>query len=390
MTEEMKRDIDLKLAKDLTEKKTQLEINEDTEYNVFYDICVENDEKFLYLKLEEITSDAPFYYNRSYTIEELHKNNKIFKAFEKDDFEDLISYLKDLFDKGKIKLSFVDEKENEIKVELDVILFAKSYKLEFKLYREMIPDKKDEKMLELYELNKKNLKILKEIRNYAKDEKILEKLKEIYDNYEIPGIEGEVKNENEEEVKNENEEEVKNEIEIKEKNENEEEVKNEIEIKEKNENEIKEKNENEEVIEIIKVDDNENQKEGGIFDSEVNTTNKIKKNKICTNLKDKYHFNIDKKNFSIALVLKNNDDENWPSGKVKLICLEESTIKFKEVEYPMYDIDKGTDGDFKVIFDEKDLAPGAKYTCILQLVVDGEKIENSEIPLNIRVKKKKK
>ena len=365
MTEEMKRDIDLKLAKDLTEKKTQLEINEDTEYNIFYDICVENDEKFLYMKLEEITSDAPFYYNRSYTIEQLHQNHKIFKAFEKDDFEDLIAYLKDLFDKGKIKLSFVDEKENEIKVELDVILFAKSYKLEFKLYREMIPDKKDEKMLELYELNKKNLKILKEIRNYAKDEKILEKLKEIYDNYEIPGIEGEVKNENEEEVKNE------------------------IEIKEKNENEIKEKNENEEVIEIIKVDDNENQKEGGIFDSEVNTTNKIKKNKICTNLKDKYHFNIDKKNFSIALVLKNNDDETWLSGKVKLICLEESTIKFKEVEYPMYDIDKGTDGDFKVIFDEKDLAPGAKYTCILQLVVDGEKIENSEIPLNIRVKKKK-
>ena len=366
MTEEMKRDIDLKLAKDLTEKKTQLEINEDTEYNIFYDICVENDEKFLYMKLEEITSDAPFYYNRSYTIEQLHQNHKIFKAFEKDDFEDLIAYLKDLFDKGKIKLSFVDEKEDIIKVELDVILFSKGFKLYFELYREMIPDKKDEKMLELYELNKKNLKILKEIRNYAQDKKILEKIKEIYDNYEIPGIEDEVKKEKEEEVKKENEEEVKKEIEIKANNENEE----------------------KEVIEIVKVEDNENQKE--IFDSEVKTTNKIKKNKICTNLKDKYHFNIDKKNLSIALVLKNSDDETWPTEKTKLICLEESTIKFKEVEYPPYDIDKGTDGDFKVIFDEKDLAPGAKYTCILQLVVDGEKIENSEIPLNIRVKKKKK
>lgn len=377
----MKREIDLKLAKDLTEKKTQLEINEDTEYNIFYDICSENDEKFLYMKLEEITSDAPFYYNRSYTIEELHQNHKIFKAFEKDDFEDLISYLKDLFDKGKIKLSFEDEKEDVIIVELDVILFSIGFKINFKLYREMIPDKKDEKMLELYELNKKNLKILKEIRKYAQDKKILEKLKEIYDNYEIPGIEGDVKNENEEEVKKENEEEVKNEIEIIAKNENEEK-----EIKLKNE---KEENE-EEVIEIVKVDDNENQNRGELFDLEVNTTNKIKKNKICTNLKDKYHFNIDKKNFSIALVLKNNDDETWPTEKTKLICLEESTIKFKEVEYPVYDIDKGTDGDFKVIFDEKDLAPGAKYTCILQLVVDGEKIENSEIPLNIRVKKKKK
>ncbi len=368
MTEEMKRDIDLKLDKDLTEKKTQLEINEDTEYNIFYDICVENDEKFLYMKLEEITSDAPFYYNRSYTIEQLHQNHKIFKAFEKDDFEDLIAYLKDLFDKGKIKLSFVDEKEDIIKVELDVILFSKGFKLYFELYREMIPDKKDEKMLELYELNKKNLKILKEIRNYAQDKKILEKIKEIYDNYEIPGIEDEVKKEKEEEVKKENEEEVKKEIEIKANNENEE----------------------KEVIEIVKVDDNENQNGGELFESDVASSNKIKKNKICTNLKDKYHFNIDKKNLSIALVLKNNDDETWPTEKTKLICLEESTIKFKEVEYPPYDIDKGTDGDFKVIFDEKDLAYGAKYTCILQLVVDGEKIENSEIPLNIRVKKKKK
>ena len=158
MKENMKKDIDLKLAQKVTEKKAQLKVNEDTEYNIFYDICQEDDQKFLYIKLEEITANAPFYYNRSYTIEELHAIHKIFKVFDKDDFEELLSYLKDLFDNGKIKLSFADPNEDIIEVELNVILFSKSFNLNFELYREMIPNKKDEKMIELYELNKKNLK----------------------------------------------------------------------------------------------------------------------------------------------------------------------------------------------------------------------------------------
>ena len=69
MTETIKRDIDLTLAQKVNETKTQLKINEDTEYNIFYDICEENGEKLLYIKLEEINSDAPFYYNSSYSIE---------------------------------------------------------------------------------------------------------------------------------------------------------------------------------------------------------------------------------------------------------------------------------------------------------------------------------
>ena len=314
----MKRDIDLKLAQEVTEKKAQLKVNEDTEYNVFYDIRPEDDQKFLYIKLEEITANAPFYYNRSYTIEQLHEIHKIFKVFEKDDFEDLLSYLKDLFDNGKIKLSFADPNEDIIKVELDVILFSKSFKLDFELYREMIPNKKDEKMIELYKLNKKNLKFLKEISGYAnkfkkgkaQEKKMFEKINKILCSLEIPGLENDI----------------------------------------------------ESVIE---------------------------ENPVCTNLSDKFTLNPEKKKVKINLNLKNIYDEVWPEGKMELVCKEESTIKYKKVEYPIYEIEKGKDGDFAVEFDEKELVPGAKYVCILQLFIDGKKMENSDIPLNIRVRKNK-
>ena len=209
MTESIKRNIDLTLAQKVNETKTQLKINDDTEYNIFYDICEENGEKLLYIKLEEITSDAPFYYNRSYSIEQLHKIHKIFKAFDKDDFEDFLSYFKELFDKGRIKLSFVDSNEERIKLELNAILVSRDLKLYFELYREMIPNKKDEKLLELYELTKKKLKLLKEIKILAdqfnqgnpQEKEIISKVKDIYNNFEIPGIENGVeKTEKEEDL----------------------------------------------------------------------------------------------------------------------------------------------------------------------------------------------
>ena len=341
MTESSKRDIDLKLAQKVNEKKTELKINEDTEYNIFYDICEENGEKLLYIKLEEITSDAPFYYNRSYSIEQLHEIHKIFKAFDKDDFEDFLSYFKELFDKGRIKLSFADSSEERIKLELNAILVSRDLRLYFELYREMIPNKKDEKLLELYELTKKKLKLLKEIKIFAdqfnqgnpQEKEIISKIKEIYNNFEIPGIE------NGEEIKKEEKEDLSL---------------------------------------------------SGI-DPILTETIRVCKNKICSNLSKKYNFNPDKKKFEIVLNLKNNHEESWPVDNIKLKCDEEkSTIKYKEVIYPPYEIGNGQEGDFVVKFDEKDLKQGAKYLCFLQLFIGDKKVDDSDIPLNIRIKSKKK
>ena len=341
MTESSKRDIDLKLAQKVNEKKTELKINEDTEYNIFYDICEENGEKLLYIKLEEITSDAPFYYNRSYSIEQLHEIHKIFKAFDKDDFEDFLSYFKELFDKGRIKLSFADSSEERIKLELNAILVSRDLRLYFELYREMIPNKKDEKLLELYELTKKKLKLLKEIKIFTdqfnqgnpQEKEIISKIKEIYNNFEIPGIE------NGEEIKKEEKEDLSL---------------------------------------------------SGI-DPILTETIRVCKNKICSNLSKKYNFNPDKKKFEIVLNLKNNHEESWPVDNIKLKCDEEkSTIKYKEVIYPPYEIGNGQEGDFVVKFDEKDLKQGAKYLCFLQLFIGDKKVDDSDIPLNIRIKSKKK
>ena len=197
MTENIKRDIDLKMAQEVKEVKHKLQINEDTKYNIFYDIYKHEDEKFLYIKMEENTCSAPFYYNRSYTVNDLHDLNKMFKGFEKFDFEEFLSYFKELFDKGKIKLSFCDPSEERIIMELDVIYFAKRDQIKFELYREMIPTQKDQKMIELYSLNKNKLIQLKKFKEYLsnyrdatqKEKPKIEEMLKIFDNFKIPGLE---------------------------------------------------------------------------------------------------------------------------------------------------------------------------------------------------------
>ena len=197
MIENIKRDLDLKMAQEVKEVKHKLQINEDTKYNIFYDIYKHEDEKFLYIKMEENTCSAPFYYNRSYTVNDLHDLNKMFKGFEKFDFEEFLSYFKELFDKGKIKLSFCDPSEERIIMELDVIYFAKRDQIKFELYREMIPTQKDQKMIELYSLNKNKLIQLKKFKEYLsnyrdatqKEKPFIEEMLKKIDNSKIPGLE---------------------------------------------------------------------------------------------------------------------------------------------------------------------------------------------------------
>ncbi len=197
MIENIKRDLDLKMAQEVKEVKHKLQINEDTKYNIFYDIYKHEDEKFLYIKMEENTCSAPFYYNRSYTVNDLHDLNKMFKGFEKFDFEEFLSYFKELFDKGKIKLSFCDPSEERIIMELDVIYFAKRDQIKFELYREMIPTQKDQKMIELYSLNKNKLIQLKKFKEYLsnyrdatqKEKPFIEEMLKKFDNSKIPGLE---------------------------------------------------------------------------------------------------------------------------------------------------------------------------------------------------------
>ncbi len=345
MIENIKRDLDLKMAQEVKEVKHKLQINEDTKYNIFYDIYKHEDEKFLYIKMEENTCSAPFYYNRSYTVNDLHDLNKMFKGFEKFDFEEFLSYFKELFDKGKIKLSFCDPSEERIIMELDVIYFAKKDQIKFELYREMIPTQKDQKMIELYSLNKNKLIQLKKFKEYLsnyrdatqKEKPKIEEMLKIFDNFKIPGLEKIIKQNPKPVILNEQNPEK----------------------------------------EIMNADGKKNRRESAPF----------KKSFICPKLKSKYIINLEKGKLDIILNLKNNYEVDWVNNKYKLVCDEEnSNLKFSEIEYPIFDILKGQDGDFVIKFNKDDFKKGNMYICNLLLYIEDQKMDNSDITLNIKVK----
>ena len=188
-----KKEIDLRMSltvqKQDSVESTKLPINEDTSYDIFYDIWDSGTKKYLYIKLVENTANSPFFYNRSYDLEELYDNHRIFKTC--DTIEEVKERLKSLFQKKKIKLRF-EENEDIVVMELDVMLFAKAYKLEFQLYREMIiEEEKDQELIELYKLNKNKLIQLKDIYSLIKNENGNKKndLMNLFKKYEIPGIE---------------------------------------------------------------------------------------------------------------------------------------------------------------------------------------------------------
>ena len=363
-----RRQIELNLApnfeKQLNVEKAQLSINNDTSFDIYYDICLLDNKKYLYIKMIENTANAPFYYNKSYTIEDLYNLHKIFKA---DNIDEVKEDIKTLFKKDKITLYFA-KNESIIIMELDVINFATNYKVNFELYREMIPHKeKDQKLIDLYALQKKNLKYLKELYFFSKNYKakkeemaIIEEFKKKILSSEIPGIE-EV-NEKENNEKNEKE------INI---------LKNNIE----KEGPIND-NKNDNINNIKKNDEN-------INDSDIILERKqsvFKKCKICPNLRNRYLFKIEKGNFNIALNLINISDFDWPLDKTELKCDEEnSSLKPSGYDYPKYDIEKTQEGDFLIYFNNNDIKEG-KYICKLNLYVNGVKIEDSDIELNIKVR----
>ena len=190
----IKKEIDMRMSfKYAKEKpKAKLPINEDTCYDIFYDVYECEKTQYLYIKMTENTANAPFFYNRSYELKELYDNHRIFKTCET--MEEVRDNLESLFKNNKIKLRY-NEKDNDeiIIMEMDVILFAKPYKVVFELYREMVVEnEKNDKLIELYKLNKKRLKQLKEIKEFIEKNKQKENVKtliKLFKDFNIPGTE---------------------------------------------------------------------------------------------------------------------------------------------------------------------------------------------------------
>ena len=76
---------------------------------------------------------------------------------------------------------------------------------------------------------------------------------------------------------------------------------------------------------------------------------------IFTNLQKHYRFNAKAGNFNIALNIKNIFDEEWKADEIKLECNEkDSTIKFSQVINFPFDLPKGQDNDFTLVFNEEE------------------------------------
>ena len=153
-------------------------LDEDTIFK--FDYFVKDD--YLILKLTEVDALAPFIYITQLTLDDLIKIHKIFRAC--DDLNEVEKHIISLYKENRIKLS--QEKKDEII--FNITAFDISVMVSFKIIAERkITDSKDAMLLKLYEIQKKRLKILKEIEKFVKDgnpnaKEIKNKIKEIKEN----------------------------------------------------------------------------------------------------------------------------------------------------------------------------------------------------------------
>ena len=182
------KNINLRMAHDVPIQKTvvkeKIQIDEDTSFDIYFDIYHIDIDDYLYIKLIENSAISPFYYNKSFTLEDLRERHRIFNAVNIDQVKEA---LKKSFQFNKIKLVY-DPESDGILIKLKAYLFCDEYTIDLPLCKEMIPkSERDDKLLTLYNINKNQIKIGKEIYSYLKsnpgnfDRNLLNILKENFD-----------------------------------------------------------------------------------------------------------------------------------------------------------------------------------------------------------------
>ena len=150
----------------------RIKLDDDTIYRFS---CTVNS-GYLTLKLAEIGAFAPYIYERVLTLEEIQKNYKMFRSC--DDLEKVQYHILKLFNDKRIKLK--KEKEDYIKFILNVYMISDNLDIEIEAERKMTTIK-DDALLKLYEIEKRQLKLLKEIEISAKklgNNNFVDKIKE--------------------------------------------------------------------------------------------------------------------------------------------------------------------------------------------------------------------
>ena len=156
----------------------RIKLDNDTIYH--FSCAIDNN--YLVLTLNEIGAFAPYIYRCLLSLEEIQAKYKMFRSC--DTLDQVKEHIDRLFNDKKIKLSKDD----------DVITFNLSvYEIsELKVItieaRKIMTTKKDDALMKLYQIEKDQIKILKEIEKFAINKgtngnNIIAKLKEVMEKY---------------------------------------------------------------------------------------------------------------------------------------------------------------------------------------------------------------
>ena len=159
-------------------QKKHIRLNDET---LFQFECIIEDNYYLILKLSELDALAPFIYIKEITLDEIRKCHKAFKSCE--DLNEVKEHIDKLFKNKRISLDQDKNDKTNIKIKFKIFYISYEDKFEIKVERKMT-DLKDQMLLKLYEIQKNEIKALKEIENYLKKnggygQEIIQKINEI-------------------------------------------------------------------------------------------------------------------------------------------------------------------------------------------------------------------
>ena len=172
-------EIEIVKSSDISKDKI-IKLDDDT---VFQFDCIVDDD-YLILKLSEIDAVAPYTYCINKTLKQMQDIHKMFKSC--DNLDEVKSHIDKLFKNDKIKLSQI--KDEEIIFEFKAYFI--SYEDDFQIVAERkMVNNKDSMLLKLYQIQKQELKVIKEIETYIKKNdfkknELLNQIKEIKEKYE--------------------------------------------------------------------------------------------------------------------------------------------------------------------------------------------------------------
>ena len=144
----------------------------------FYFICDIKDKK-IRLSLKEINALSPYYYESFFTLEELKKKSSGFNYF--DNMNDCCDQLKDIYKDESTKLV---SKDGDMMIHFEIPIFRRKEIVDIILKKKTL-EEKDEVLKALYDIEKQNYNIFKEIASICQENSSQQGAKEILVKFQL-------------------------------------------------------------------------------------------------------------------------------------------------------------------------------------------------------------